>query len=82
MRVETGTSSSEDRLAEVVRDLPPDRLQLLLDELLAILDEPRCSEAQADGAPCTTTSVDCRRCARFGTRLSGLRERLLQEAGR
>jgi hypothetical protein len=82
MRVETGTSSSEDRLAEVVRDLPPDRLQLLLDELLAILDEPRCSEAQADGAPCTTTSVDCRRCARFGTRLAGLRERLLQEAGR
>jgi hypothetical protein len=81
MHVETeAVASSESLLVEVVRSLPPDRLQLLLDELLSILEEPRCSEAQADGAPCTTTSIDCRRCARFGDRLAGLRARLMAEA--
>jgi hypothetical protein len=82
MSIETTVTTPEDRLVEAVRDLAPDRLQMLLDELLSLLNEPRCSEAQADGVPCATTGVDCRRCVRFGTRLAGLRERLLMEPQR
>jgi len=62
-----------------VRDLPEGeqkrKLQVRLDEVLALLASPRCGEMQADGAPCAAPDSSCEVCGRARE----LVERLIRE---
>ncbi|MDR3670316.1 MAG: hypothetical protein P4L36_05700 [Holophaga sp.] len=59
-------SPAEFRMITTLRDLPQsplrDRVQRLLDELLAFARNPRCGEFQADGVPCSRPEADCEQC--------------------
>ena len=59
-------SPAELRMITTLRDLPEsplrDRVQRLLDELLAFARNPRCGEFQADGVPCRNPEADCEQC--------------------
>lgn len=56
----------EGRLLEALRCLPPgdvrDAFLALVDDLAAFAQAPRCTEAQADGVPCSSASTQCDRC--------------------
>lgn len=57
---------AEYRMITTLRDMPEsplrDRVQRLLDELLAFARNPRCGEFQADGTPCSNPQADCDQC--------------------
>ena len=57
---------AEFRMIKTLRDLPEsplrDRVQRLLDELLAFARHPTCGEFQADGVPCSNPAADCEQC--------------------
>jgi hypothetical protein len=59
---------AERRLVGDVRAALPVEAQTIffreLDDLLALLEEPRCAEAQADGVPCPRVEVGCEECGR------------------
>ena len=59
-------SPAEYRMITTLRDMPEsplrDRVHRVLDELLAFARNPKCSELQADGAPCSNPSADCEQC--------------------
>jgi hypothetical protein len=56
----------EARLVAALRGLPPgdvrEALLALVDDLAAFAQAPRCTDAQADGVPCTSASTQCDRC--------------------
>ena len=72
-------SPAELRMLTILRDLPEsplrDRVQRLLDELLAFARNPRCSEFQADGVPCANPAADCEQCRI----VTGMLDRLSRE---
>ncbi len=57
---------AELRMLTILRDMPPsplrDRVQRLLDDLLAFARNPRCHEFQSDGVPCENPAADCDQC--------------------
>ena len=57
---------AEYRIITTLRDMPEsplrDRVHQVLDELLDFARNPKCSELQADGAPCSNPSADCEQC--------------------
>ncbi len=70
----------EQRLLLALREIPPSRLRdlmmTLVSELADFVAEPRCTDMQADGAPCPTTDVSCDECRKLTSVLEGLRGRL------
>jgi hypothetical protein len=73
-------SAEEQKLLLALREIPPSRLRdlmtTLVSELADFVAEPKCSEMQADGAPCPTTDLSCDECRKLTTILEGLRGRL------
>jgi hypothetical protein len=73
-------SPEEQKLLLALREIPASRLRDLLttlvSELADFVADPRCSEMQADGAPCPTTEVACDECRKLTSLLEGLRGRL------
>ena len=73
-------SPEEQKLLLALREIPPSRLRdlmtTLVSELADFVGEPKCSEMQADGAPCPTTDLSCDECRKLTTLLEGLRGRL------
>ena len=70
----------EQKLLLALREIPPSRLRdlmtTLVSELAEFVAEPRCTEMQADGAPCSTIDVSCDECRKLIGVLEGLRGRL------
>jgi len=70
-------SSREWRVIAALRDLPPgearDLLDEVLDQLVTFVQDPHCTEMQADGVPCASPNSDCEQCARLKEILAGLR---------
>ena len=70
----------EQKVLLALREIPPSRLRdlmtTLVSELADFVAEPRCTEMQADGAPCPTTDVSCDECRKLTSVLEGLRGRL------
>lgn len=60
------------RLREVPEGPLRDRLLALLDELVAFVQEPRCSQVQADGVPCGSVDADCEECLKVNELLDTL----------
>jgi len=56
----------EGRLITGLRGLPEgevrDALLALVEDLAAFAQAPRCTEAQADGVPCSSAGTQCDRC--------------------
>jgi hypothetical protein len=73
---------SPERVLEAIKDLPLERLQVLLEELANIAGEPRCAEAQADGVPCTSPRRDCAQCSAYDAFLANVRSRVVAELTR
>ena len=59
---------AERRLVGGLREALPVEVQTVFfrefDGLLALLEEPRCADAQADGVPCPSVDVGCEECGR------------------
>ncbi len=51
-----------------------------LDELLALLAEPRCAECQADGVPCPHVGVSCEQCGRALEWIRDLRQAIARSS--
>ncbi len=73
-------------LVSAIRSVPEsplrDRLLALLQELARFAEDPKCTEAQADGDPCTSTKGDCDSCKKITDLIDALRHRLVAlEAG-
>jgi hypothetical protein len=51
-----------------------------LEELLALIAEPRCAECQADGVPCPHVGVSCDECNRAVQWVHNLREAIARSA--
>ncbi|HXK12280.1 MAG TPA: hypothetical protein VMT70_21760 [Vicinamibacteria bacterium] len=70
----------EARLVLALRAVPPSRLRdlmtTLVSELADFVADPRCTEAQADGAPCPSPDAACDECRKVTSILEGLRGRL------
>lgn len=68
---------AEVRLLAAMRDLPPgdlrDTFLALVDDLATFAEAPRCTEAQADGVPCTSASTQCDRCRKAALVLRRMR---------
>jgi hypothetical protein len=63
-----------------LRAIPPgaarDELQALLKDTVALVGEPTCFEAQADGIPCGSADAECAGCRRVRDGLVRLRQAL------
>jgi hypothetical protein len=82
-----GPSRALQREARLVRDLRtalPVEAQTIffrqLDELLALLAEPRCAECQADGVPCPHVGASCEQCGRAVQWVRDLREAIARSS--
>jgi hypothetical protein len=80
----SGAFQREARLVQDLRTALPVEAQTMffrqLDELLALLAEPRCAECQADGVPCPHVGVACEQCGRALTWIRDLREAIARSA--
>ncbi len=74
----------EARLVRGLRDSLPVEARTMffrrLDELLGLLEEPRCAECQADGVPCPHVGVSCELCGRAVQWVRDLREAIARSA--
>lgn len=75
---------TEQRLVRDLREALPVEAQTVffrqLDELLGLLAEPRCSDAQADGVPCAEVAVGCEECGRAVAWVRDLRDAIARSA--
>jgi hypothetical protein len=66
--VTVALSPEEWRLVSTLREIPESPLKVKLDEIIdlavALVQDPKCSQVQADGVPCGTAMADCETCAR------------------
>lgn len=78
--VQVTLSAEEWRLVSALRAIPEsplkERLDALFGELLKFAVDPKCSESQADGVPCTNTAADCESCRRVTDLIDLLRRRV------
>ncbi len=76
---------AEYRMITTLRDMAEsplrDRVHRLLEDLLAFARNPRCSEFQADGTPCSNPQADCDQC-RIVTGMLDTLSRGIPAAGR
>jgi len=74
----------EERLVRDLRAALPAEAQTMffreLDELLAMLAEPRCAECQADGVPCPHVGLSCEQCGRAVAWIRDLRDAIARSA--
>ena len=79
-----GGIRGEERLVLDLRAALPVEAQTMffrqLDELLALLAEPRCAECQADGVPCPHVGVSCEECGRALAWVRDLREAIARSS--
>lgn len=72
----------EWRLVSRLRDIPQsplrERLAAVIDELVAMVRDPHCSEMQADGVPCLSVTTSCDQCQQVAALLGNVRRRLHQ----
>ena len=80
-------SEAFQREARLVRDLkealPLEARTIFfrqLDDLLALVAEPRCAECQADGVPCPHVGVSCELCGRASQWVHDLREAIARSS--
>jgi hypothetical protein len=70
----------EWRLIGSLREIPPsplrDRMDDVIEALVAFVANPGCPELQADGAPCSSAQMACDRCQRVLSLLEGIRRRV------
>lgn len=75
----------ERLLLSRLREVLPAEAQTIVwrrfDELLALMEEPRCAEAQADGVPCPDAEGCCEHCGRALVWVRRLREEIARSAG-
>jgi hypothetical protein len=78
--VQVTLSPEEWKLVSDLRAIPDSplkaRIDALLGELVKFAGDPRCSESQADGDPCTNTTADCESCRRVTDLIDLLRRRV------
>ncbi len=78
--VRVALTAAEWELVSALRDVPGSPLKQRIDELLAELvrfaRDPRCTEIQADGVPCTATTPDCESCRKVTDLIDTLKGRL------
>ncbi len=76
--------ATEARLVRDLRSALPAEAQAMffrqLDDLLALLEEPRCAECQADGVPCPHLGQACDDCGRAAAWVRDLREAIARSA--
>ena len=79
-----GAFQKEARLVRDLRTALPVEVQTIffrqLDELLALLAEPKCAECQADGVPCPHVGVSCEQCVHAAEWIRNLREAIARSA--
>ena len=79
-----GGFASEARLVrDLTEALPVDARTVFfrqLDELLGLIQEPKCAEYQADGVPCPVVGVSCELCGRATQWVRDLREAIARSA--
>ena len=75
-----GPNREEAKVLSQLREIPPgpirDDLFELLADLVGFVRDPRCPEAQADGVPCLSGTVDCGQCMQVAGVLASLHSRL------
>lgn len=78
--VQVTLTPEEWKLVSALRGIPPsplkERLDDLFAELLKFAADPKCSESQADGVPCTNTNMDCDSCRKVTDLIDLLRRRV------
>ncbi len=78
--VQVTLSPEEWKLVSALRAIPEsplkERLDALFTEVLKFAVDPKCSESQADGVPCTNTAADCESCRRVTDLIDLLRRRV------
>lgn len=78
--VQVTLSPEEWKLVSSLRAIPEsplkERLDALFGEVLAFAVDPKCSESQADGVPCTNTNMDCDSCRKVTDLIDTLRHRV------
>ncbi len=76
--------AAEARLVRDLRTALPAEAQVAFfrqfDDLLALLEEPRCAECQADGVPCPHLGQACDECGRAAAWVRDLREAIARSA--
>lgn len=78
--VQVTLTPEEWKLVSALRSVPPsplrERLDDLLGELMRFAADPKCTESQGDGVPCTNTNMDCDSCKRVTDLIDALRRRV------
>jgi hypothetical protein len=78
-------SSSEWRLVTALREVPASalrtRVNALVEALVELAREPKCSEHMADGVPCASVHASCDQCDQVTRMLEGLEAMQLQLRG-
>jgi hypothetical protein len=73
------------RMAMAVDELPEGPLRdgflAFLDEMVDLVQNPRCAERQSDGVPCASVVTSCEECQRTVEVLRRLRSVLAEERG-
>jgi hypothetical protein len=83
--IDVKLSAEEWALVSALRAVPPSALRTrvitLMDALLLLVGEPKCSATQADGVPCSTVDARCDECLHVADLLDELTRRSLRGFG-
>lgn len=78
--VQVTLTPEEWKLVSALRNVPESplkaRIDALLAELMRFAADPKCTESQGDGVPCTNTNMDCDSCKRVTDLIDVLRRRI------
>lgn len=78
--VQVTLTPEEWKLVSALRSVPESplkaRIDALLGELMWFAADPKCTESQGDGVPCTNTNMDCDSCKRVTDLIDVLRRRI------
>jgi hypothetical protein len=78
--VQVTLTAEEWKLVSALRAIPAsplrERLDALFGELLKFAADPKCTESQGDGVPCTNTNMDCDSCRKVTDLIDSLRRRV------
>jgi hypothetical protein len=78
--VQVTLTPEEWKLVSALRSVPEsplkERIDALLVELMKFAADPKCTESQGDGVPCTNTNMDCDSCKRVTDLIDVLRRRV------
>lgn len=78
--VQVTLTAKEWDLVSALRSIPDsplkERIDALLGDLMRFAADPKCTESQGDGVPCTNTNMDCDSCKRVTDLIDVLRRRV------